>query len=377
MGNRRLTLNLTSVALYFLSLWLIASVLARYARDLGIGLTEISVVWSVVSLVTVVMRPITGYLADRWSSNATMLIGSIFSLLSSLIFLNSSDFTSLLLGRVVQGFGNSFFIAPSAVAVASSSSSMGLALGLRSMLISLGGVLGPPVAGLLADSLGYWAVFSLAAISSLAIAVMNLNLGPERRDGRAQAGWRDAFQRTVVLTMSLAALGGAALMVILELVQVHYRDLGYGASIFGYFSMFFGAAGLLSRYLSGRLAETRPMTVISLGYGTMLLSLLALSAWYEPPLSYGIAALFGLGLGFTVPAQQYVTIRSVPEGARNRAMALYSMGADVGRFSGPIVMGFVASASNYSSAYLLTAAFPLASIPLLILLARGVGSAPH
>ncbi len=376
MGNRRLTLNLVSVALYFLSLWLIASVLARYARDLGIGLTEISVIWSVVSLVTVVMRPLTGYLADRWSSNATMLIGSVFSLLSSIIFLNASNFTSLLLGRVVQGLGNSFFIAPSAVAVASSSPSVGLALGLRSMLISLGGVMGPPVAGLLADALGYWAVFSLAAVSSLAIAVMNANLkGEKRGEGKGRAGWADALRGTVLISMSLAALGGAALMVILELVQVHYRDLGYGASIFGYFSMFFGAAGLLSRYLSGMLAESRPMTVVSLGYGTMLLSLVALSLWYEPPLSYGIAAMFGLGLGFTVPAQQYVTIRSVPEGARNRAMALYSMGADVGRFSGPIAMGLVASASDYSTAYLLTSLFPLSSIPLLILLARRIGNA--
>ncbi len=376
MGNRKLTLNLASVALYFLSLWLIASVLARYARDLGIGITEISVIWSVVSLVTLMMRPLTGYLADRWSSNVTMLVGSIFSLLSSIIFLNASDFTSLLLGRIAQGFGNSFFIAPSAVAVASSTSSVGLALGLRSMLISLGGVIGPPVAGLLTDSLGYWAVFSLAAISSLTIALMNVNLkeGGERAE-REQASWRDAFRSVVLISMSIAALGGAALMVILELVQVHYRDLGYEASIFGYFSMFFGAAGLLSRYLSGRMAENRPVTAISLGYGTMLLSLMALSVWYEPPLGYGIAALFGLGLGFTVPAQQYVTIKSVPEGARNRAMALYSMGADVGRFSGPIIMGLVASFSGYSTAYLLTSLFPLSTFPLLILLARRVRDA--
>ncbi|MDK2373159.1 MAG: MFS transporter [Candidatus Korarchaeota archaeon] len=376
MGDRRLALNLLSVALYFLSLWLIASVLARYARDLGIGLTEISLVWSAVSLITLVMRPLTGYLADRSSSNLTMMVGSILSLLSSIIFLFSSDFASLLMGRVVQGFGNSFFIAPSAVAVASTSSRIGLALGLRSMLISLGGVLGPPLAGLLADSLGYWAVFSLAAVSSLTIAAMNADLRRGEGNGKVeQAGWRDAFRGTVLLSMSLAALGGAALMVILELVQVHYRDLGYGASIFGYFSMFFGAAGLISRYLSGRMAESRPMAAISLGYGIMLLSLVALSIWYLPPLSYGIAALFGLGLGFTVPAQQYVTIGSVPEGARNRAMALYSMGADVGRFSGPIVMGFIASLLDYSRAYLLTALFPLASAPMLILLSRRMGNA--
>ncbi len=371
MENRKLAMNLTSVALYFLSLWLVASVLARYARDLGIGLTEISVVWSAISLVTLVMRPLTGYLADRWSSNATMFMGSVFSFLSSIIFLYATNFTSLLLGRVVQGLGNSFFIAPSAVAVASSASSVGLALGLRSMLISLGGVLGPPVAGLLVDSFGYWVVFTLSAISSLIIAAMNVNMRGEASGRKVRrAGWGDAVGGVVLLTMLLAALGGAALMVILELVQVHYRDLGYGASIFGYFSMFFGAAGLISRYLSGRMAESRPIAVISLGYGIMLLSLVALSIWYLPPLSYGIAALFGLGLGFTVPAQQYMTIELVPEGARNRAMALYSMGADVGRFSGPIVMSFVASLLDYSRAYLFTALFPLASAPMLILLSR-------
>ncbi len=374
MKNRRMIVNLSSVALYFFSLWLIASVLARYARDMGIGLTEISVVWSVISLVTIVTRPITGYLADRWSSNATMLIGSIFSLLSSIIFMNATDLSSLLLGRVVQGLGNSFFIAPSAVAVASSTSSIGPALGLRSMLISLSGVIGPPAAGIIVDHLDYRAVFFLAAFSSLTIALMNANLRGDNRNKRGErSGWKEAFRGTVLLPMSLASLSGASLMVILELVQVHYRDLGFGASVFGFFSMFFGGAGLLSRYISGKMAEKRPLTAISIGYGTMFLSLVALSICYLPPLSYGIAALFGLGLGFTVPAQQYVTINSVPEGVRNRAMALYSMGADVGRFSGPMLMGFVASLSDYSTAYLFTSLFPLSSIPILFMLSRRMG----
>ncbi len=372
MGNRRLGLNLLSVTLYFISIWLVASVLARYSRDLGIDLTGISVIWSSVSLITLIMRPVTGHLADRWSSNAVMLVGSLLSLISSLIYLVAGDFPSLLAGRVIQGLGNSFFIAPSAVAVASSSSSVGLALGLRSMLISFGGVVAPPIAGLLADSIGYWAVFSLAAISSLVIAAMNARLSREAARSGSGAGWRDAFSDTVLVAMGLAALGGASLMVVLELVQVHYRDLGYGASVFGYFSMFFGASGLLSRYLSGRLAESRPVAVISTGYGTMLLSLIALSRWYEPPGGFGAAALLGLGLGLTIPAQQYVTIRWVPDGARNRAMALYAMGADVGRFSGPLVMGVAAGLLGYGGAYLLTASFPLAAFPLITVLSRRV-----
>lgn len=112
MRNTRLALNLTSVALYFLSIWLIASVLARYSRDLGIGLAEVSVIWSSISLVTLVLRPFTGYLADRWSSNAAMSIGAAFSCASSLIYLVARDFNTLLLGRMIQGLGNSFFIAP-------------------------------------------------------------------------------------------------------------------------------------------------------------------------------------------------------------------------------------------------------------------------
>ena len=365
MRNTRLALNLTSVALYFLSIWLIASVLARYSRDLGIGLAEVSVIWSSISLVTLVLRPFTGYLADRWSSNAAMSIGAAFSCASSLIYLVARDFNTLLLGRVIQGLGNSFFIAPSAVAVASSSVYIGMALGMRSMLVSLGGVIGPPLAGILVDYVGYAPVFILSTALGMVIVVINLGLKGERSD-RADVSWRHAINWTVAATMLLASLGGAVLMTLLGLVQVHYRDLGYEASVFGYLSIFFAVSGLVSRYLAGRLAEeVGPLKVIAVGYLISSVSMVMFSRMYLPPWSFLAVVVYGFGLGLTVPTQQLIAISSVPPGAKNRAMSFYAMGADVGRFLGPLALGYVASIRGYVASYQLMILLPLAALPVL------------
>ncbi len=169
--NRSLIITMVSVIAYFIALWIIASVLARYSRDMGIGIAETSLIWSSISIVSLVLRPIAGHLADKTNSHYSMAIGGIFIAISSILYLITGDFSHLLLGRIIQGFGNAFFISPSVAAVALAAGDLSsVAIGIRSMLISLSGIIAPPLAGgLIVDNWGYPLVFLLASLFGVSI----------------------------------------------------------------------------------------------------------------------------------------------------------------------------------------------------------------
>ncbi len=363
-AKRELVISMASVLAYFLALWLIASILARYSRDLGIGIAETSFIWSSISLVSFVLRPVAGHLADKTSSHYSMAIGGIFIALSSAFYLIAGDFSHLLLGRVIQGFGNAFFISPSVAAVAVAAGDLAsVAIGMRSMLISLGGIVAPPLAGIIVDNQGYPPVFLLAFLLGLLIFSLNIPEAKHRRIDKEEVkvGWRDAVNRTVILMVLLSALSGVVFMTIGGLLQSQYRDLGYGAIIYGYFAMFSSISGIFSRYLAGRLSVKRdPMKIMVIGYLFMLLSTLGLEVMYIAPESFIVAVVYGFGMGLTIPPQQYITLESVPIPVKNRAIALYSMGGDIGCFAGPIIFGLIVSISGYATSY-----FYLSIVPLL------------
>ena len=354
--NRGLIVGLASTIVYFLATSLIMSVLARYSRDLGIDVASTSFIWSLVYLVAFFMRPVAGYIADRTSSYLAMSLGSFFVTAASVTYLFSRGFTVLVMGRVLHGVGAGYFISPSIAAVATAAGEKaGMALGVRSMLISLTSIAAPPIAGFIVDSMGYALVFILAAGLSAVTALLN---GAEAFRSRAEvrrrsgAGWREALNKLVVMVMAAAIFNGTLFLTLSGILQAHYRDLGYEAKTYGYFLMFFGISSIFSRFIAGKLSTSRsPATIALVGHVITATSVLMLSNWYLVPLSYVVALVYGFGIGLTVPTQQLIVTHAVPEEVRNRAMSFYAMGFDLGGFIGPMIFGYIASIQGYVMSY--------------------------
>jgi len=373
-GSRETTLlpGLLSVALFFFSLNFIGTVLARYSRDLGISIAATGVIWSAVSLVSFVMRPFSGYLADKLHSYVSMSIGGFFMVLAAIVYAYSHGFSGLMGGRVVQGLAIGFFIAPSIAVVAMAAGSYaGMALGYRSMIIALSSLVAPPIAGIMADAMGYKAVFAASGILAAALALVDGILARRIRMTRREhrkVEWRKALNRVVILAALAAVMGGSGFFAISMLVQSHYRDLGYSASIYGYFMMFTGLSGLFSRYLGGRFSMTRnPAVLAIIGYAVAAVSMIMLGSMYLIPGAYIVALTYGFGLGLTVPSQQLLVLDAVEPQVKNTAASIYAMGFDLGGFIGPLAYGYAASLRGYVEAYyLLALSFILAVAPLII-----------
>ena len=361
-------IGLASTAAYFFVLQLIATVLARYSRDLGIDIMGTALMWSVISVIALVLRPLAGYFADKTSSFMAMALGGVFVMISSLAYMGASGLSDLVIGRIIQGVGSAFFISQSMVAVAVAADGYaGMALGIRSMLVALSGLIAPPIAGFIADALGYDPIFIISA--SIAVIIILLNgwitkssIRIVKRPGE-KGGWREAINPVVIILMGAIASIGVTFMALTGLLQAHYRDLGYEAKIYGYFMMFYGISSILSRYIAGKASlKQDPIKIAMFGYVISVIAMFLLGFFYLAPLSYILAILYGFGTGFIIPVQQLIAVSSVPDTAKNRAMAIYAMGWDVGGFLGPLTYGYLASLYGYEFIY------PWLALPLLIAL---------
>jgi len=378
--NKDLLIGLISTGIYFFASQLVMSVLARYSRDLGIDVSSTSFVWSILFLVASILRPLAGYVADRTNSYLAMSLGCLFMVIAAITYTFSRGLNELVVGRVMQGVAAAYFISPSIAAVATAAGvRAGMALGIKSMLISLTAIIVPPLAGALVDSVGYSPVFIMTA--SLAGSLVILNALEARRVGiryvgkSLRSGWREALNKVVILITATALFSGMLFLTLAGILQAHYRDLGYEAKVYGYFMMYFGLSSIVSRYLAGKLSsEKNPAMIAAVGHIITAISIYMLKYMYYVPLSYVVALIYGFGIGLTIPTQQLLVAYSVPEDTRNRAMSIYAMGFDLGGFIGPLIYGSIASIYGYVMSYQYLVITPLISITLMSYLALKLSS---
>lgn len=367
--SRRLMIGLASTALYFLASQLVLSILARYSRDLGISIANTSFIWAIVFLVSFILRPVAGYIADRTSSYLTMALGGLFMSISLIIYLQSRSFSDLLIGRILQGIAAACFISPSIAAVAmAAEESAGIALGIRSMLISVASIVSPLIAGFIVDSIGYSLVFIIAMLLAIILTILNIievkqgYITPKSTQS-FRSSWRKAFNKTISIMIFVALFSGIFFFSISGILQSHYRDLGYEAKIYSYFLMFFGIGSIVSRYIAGKLSMKRnPAIIAIIGHIIVTTAILMLRNMYLAPSSYIVAVIYGFGVGLTVPTQQLIVLSSVPKDIKNIAISIYIMGFDFGGFIGPTIYGYIASIHGYVTSYQYIVLAPLSLI---------------
>ena len=177
--------------------------------------------------------------------------------------------------------------------------------------------------------------------------------GPEveRAEG-ANAPTGDASAtliRTLTITIFLQWLGATA---IVPMLPIYIRRLGGSDALAGMVMAAFFAAGVVSQYPVGRLADRigrRPVLVGGLvTYGVASLSFLAPVG---PAAAVGLRALQGLGAGAAAVASLAMIAGSVPSERRGRAFAAVYGGEIGGMAVGPLV-GSIVGVAHMSAMFL-------------------------
>ena len=350
---------------------LVVPFLPFYIRHLGVTDPDSLARWSglvfagpfVLSFLT---TPLWGALGDRYGRKA-MVVRAIFGLaLSQLLIGFSQDVYQLLFFRIVQG-AISGFIA-SALALVSTNTPrehMGYAMGFLQSSSAAGMVLGPFIGGLLADLIGFRAIFfvtaSFCVVAGVLVVLLVTELvrvHPGARSFTVRDNVRHMFKdrrlRAVAATLVVAQMSVLMVEPIFALfVEGFKSDSKYISTIAGSIFSISGLFMVISAPWWGRRNDRtgyRKNLAIALGVigvcyvgHLMVGSLVQLGA---------LRAFLGFARGGVLPTLYALTSVFTPPERQGGIMAIASSMTVLGNLLGPTIGGLVAGALGINAPFI-------------------------
>ncbi len=381
-GLRRLILSFYLPALMVtVGQGLLVPILPLYAADFEIGYVLIGLILAGEGLGTLVADVPTGLLQRRFGNKQVMMMGLLVKAISILALFFAGTIWTVLLLRLVAGFGRSMYTVSAHVYVTNQ-----VELGQRGKAISmfggthrLGGFIGPAVGGIVAGLLGLRAAFiGVALVTGIGLLLVALFTQTSRSDEPedmvtdrhsldllsvlktnyrvlASAGMAQVFGqmvragRTVVIPLFAADILGLGVDQIGLIVSI---------SVAVDFSLFLVAGWLMDRF--GRKFAIVPCFGIQ-----------ALGMALVPFATSGVGLLFAavlIGFGNGLGAGTMMTLGSdlSPAGSRGEFLGLWRLVGDLGHTGAPLVVGVVADILVLSSAIFLIAGSGLAAASIFL-----------
>ena len=348
---------------------MLAPVLPLYVTQLGGSPFVVGMVLACFAASSVIVRPMVGHWADRWSEAGVMISGLLFQAASIFIcFIPFIGATMLANGLRGIGWGGLNTGGYSLLAHIAPASRRGEASGLYSGVQSSSTILFPAFALWLlhASFGGFGVVFIATAIFSFAGAVLGLTMTRHMtKIARTNAGpdltrgwWREIFhfiEPDILLPSVLLAWLNISLPSITNFSVLYARELGI--IDFGMFFIVIGFTSLLGRPMLGRLSDRigRDFSVAA-GFGLQFVSLvlITLVSNLVGMIICGTFYMLGNAIGSSTTLALAVE-RANPQ-RRGKQMATFSVAYPLSYGLGSMLTGSAVQAAGYSGMFYVMAA---------------------
>ncbi len=346
--------------LAMLGMNLVVPFLPFFVRELGVSdpdeLARFSgLVFSGPFFLSLVFTPVWGILGDRYGRKA-MVVRALFGLgLAQVLVGLSQNVWQLFACRVIQGVISDFI--PAALALVSTMAPKertGYALGILQSSSAAGLVLGPFVGGVLADLIGYRAIFFLTAALCFAGAAVVITQVRENERGAPEAGRHSVFDNLHLmlthpqlrLVAFLFVAGQISVLMVEPLfalfIESFRTDTRYVATLAGGVFSIDGLFMIISAPWWGKrndrsgyranLAAALAVTGVCYAAHVFVTDLVQLGA---------LRAFLGFARGGVLPALYSMTSFASPPERRSGMMAIASSLTVLGNLVGPLSGGFI------------------------------------
>jgi MFS family permease len=354
--------------------FMLAPVLPLYITQLGGSPFVVGLVLSCFAVSSVIVRPMVGHWADRWSEAGVMISGLLFQAASIfLCFIPMIPATVLANALRGVGWGGLNTGGYSLLALIAPESRRGAASGMYSGVQSSAQILFPPVALwlLYASFGGFGLVFIATAIFSVAGVVAGLLMAPSvPRPVRAHSvnpslpWWREIFhfiEPEILLPSMLLLWLNVSLPAITNFIILYARELKL--SNFSAYFVVLGAASMLGRPLLGRLSDKigRARSVAS-GFVLQILGLLLMTVVSSlvGVIISGVTYILGNAIGSSTTLALAVE-RADPK-RRGKQMATFSVAYPLSYGLGSFITGSAIDIAGYLGMFLLLAVIQVAGL---------------
>lgn len=332
-----------------------------YLTELGASVGQVGLVFTLTSVVILVLQIFGGWISDSIGRLRAIAIGSIGGVLGFLAMLLAPSWQWMLLAISVNQIpyalvGPSFsaFIAEN-----STSENRGRVYGVTDTLYQIVGIAGPPLGGFLAGQYGFKVMLLVATLFYSTAAGLRIwmarTMRPESEREPRQLSLA-SFTSSLKLIFGMIVGGGVITWIFLtdgvrdvafrlsgELQPLYLENqIGLSLEQIGLLGSFFSVAMMLTPMLSGRLIDRFGERVpISGGFLLTFLAMLVFLQAADYPMFILTWVLFGIGVGLLSPAYQSLISKVVPR---------ESLGAFSGLFYGSL--GFISLPAPWLGAQL-------------------------
>ena len=330
------------------------SMLSLYMLNLGAQVADVGLVFTLASLVPMVLQIFGGWLSDTIGRLRVIALGSSIAVFGYLIIALAPGWEWVLLGLSVEYISNSV-VGPSFGAYISEQSDenqRGRVFGMTSSIYMTVTVIGPALAGFLAFRFGFKLMMGIAfafylAATSLRVWMATSEHFAAKKDAKKPTFEGFKTQISVVFTLLFAggiitwiwltdAIGDTASNMISQLTPIYFSEIG-GVNVeqIGYLNAILGLAIITTSPLAGRLVDkVSERASILMGFTFQAIGLI-LFLFTQNFVGFAAVMIFlGAAVGCLIPGYDSLISKVVP--AEKRGLAFGLFGTTLGILSLPM-----------------------------------------
>ena len=330
------------------------SMLSLYLIDLGANVGQVGLVFTVASLVPMVLQIFGGWFSDTVGRLRAIAIGSSFAVFGYLLFFLSPSWEWVMLGLSVEYISNSF-VGPSFgayIAEQSDEASRGRVYGISRGIYMVVTVIGPTLAGFLAYHYNFKLMLMVAFVFYALATAVRIWMATSERFKPARTPEKPTWNGLTTQVKAMFgllfaggiltwiwitdAIGDTSFNLTGELFPIYLSDIGkLTVEQIGLLGSAWGGASILGSFLGGWLTDKRSeRTIITGGFLIITLGLVAMVLARSPLAFLGSRILGGLGVGLLMPSYDSLISKVVPEDKRGLAFGFF--GTSLGILSLPM-----------------------------------------
>lgn len=348
---------------------LLQTLLPLHVTALGATKTQVGLLFSVTTLVGMVLRPAVGGWVDRYGARRVIGPGAALLFATSLAFHAAGTPGAVIALMTGIGVGASLVSTPASVhvAVASPAAHRGEALGIYYLFSSLPIAVASPLALALFQTGGARLGFAVVSAMAVVCGALAFGLAPRAESAapRAAVPFRLLSRRALGLAgvLVLTTCGHSAIYGFVPLSAIERGQGHLLPWFFGVYAAWIIICRALLRGLSDRVGRAQVLVpaIAVIGAGHALLAL--------PPTGPSlIAAAFCLASGGSLhyPTLIALVADRTPPDERGLAIGTISGAWDVGIVIGSAVLGFVVERAGYGPGFMVGAASAAAGLLVFV-----------
>lgn len=328
-------------------------------QALGLSKAEIGLAIAVFSVAALAIRPVVGWVTDRFGRRFALRLGAALTIGALLVHIPATTLVPFALARALLGAAEAFWLVAAIAAGAdlAPEGRRGEALSFVSLTLYVGLAVGPALAETILAATGsfvaVWLATAVVAAISLVLAWILPEIAPAPSAAEIATGtsrtpsrWTRILHPAGLLPGLVILLGLSGMAYFLSFLPLYVRTIGLDAASLPLAE--YGLIVVALRIVGARLPDR--VGAVALSGSALAASAIGLAVIAALPSLGGLllgTALFASGVAFIMPALLALTVARAPAEERGMAVGTATLFIDVSFGIAPVVLGAVAQVGGY------------------------------